>query len=107
LLAFFALFLRRHFDVQDREFSVYCNLFADHVARQAEIEQFWLSTLRLAATSLRKSTINTYSKYSEKKRTNKLPNGTCKLVVHRTWIVQTIYGSVQEYGGFDRPAWLD
>ncbi|MGH2971726.1 MAG: hypothetical protein ACRDLE_06305 [Gaiellaceae bacterium] len=24
-----------------------------------------------------------------------------------TRIVQTIYGSIQEYGGFDRPAWLD
>ncbi len=107
LLALFASFLRRHFDVRDDEFRVFCNLFADHVARQHEIEQFWLSTLRLPPTCLRKSTINTYSKYSLKKRKNKLPNGTCKLVVHRTWIVQTIYGSIQEYGGFDRPAWLD
>ena len=107
LLAFFVSFLRRHFAVQDHEFSVYCNLFADHIARQTEIERFWLSTLHLPPTCLRKSTINTYSKYSAKKRTNKLPNGTCKLVVHRTWIVQTIYGSIQEYGGFERPAWLD
>jgi transcriptional regulator with XRE-family HTH domain len=31
----------------------------------------------------------------------------CKLVVHRTRIVQTIFGSIQEYGGFERPEWLD
>jgi transposase len=59
------------------------------------------------ASSLRKSVVNVYSKYSLKKRANKLPYGTCKLVVHSTRIVQTIYGSIQEYGGFDRPEWLD
>jgi hypothetical protein len=48
-----------------------------------------------------------YSKYSKKKRTNKLPYGTCTVTVHSSRIVQTIYGSIQEYGGFERPEWLD
>ena len=107
LLRLFASFLRRHFGVADEAFRVYCNLFADHAARQQEIEAFWLSSLELPPTCLRKSTINTYSKYSEKKRANMLPYGTCKLFVHSTRIVQTIYGSIQEYGGFHRPEWLD
>jgi transcriptional regulator with XRE-family HTH domain len=107
LLSFFAFFLRRHFAVREDKFRVYCNLFADHAAHQREIEDFWLATLDLSPACLRKSTVNTYSKYSEKKRTNKLPYGTCKLVVHSTKIVQTIYGSIQEYAGFDRPEWLD
>ncbi len=107
LLAYFISFLRRHFSVPDTKFRAYCNLFADHAAQQREIEQFWLSRLALPSTCLRKSTINTYSKYSQKKRANKLPYGTCKLVVHSSAIVQTIYGSIQEYGGFDRPEWLD
>jgi len=47
-----------------------------------------------------------YSKYIQKTPIAKLPYGTCKLVVHRRAIVQTIYGSIQEYGGFDRPEWL-
>jgi hypothetical protein len=107
LLRLFASFLRRHFGVADDAFRVYCNLFADHAARQQEIEAFWLSSLELPPRCLRKSTINTYSKYSEKKRANKLPYGTCKLFVHNTRIVQTIYGSIQEYGGFERSEWLD
>jgi len=107
LLAFFAAFLRLHFCVEDAAFRVYCNLFADHAGRQEEIERFWLTTLELPSSCLRKSTINTYSKYSAKKRTNTLPYGTCKLVVHRSRIVQTICGSIQEYGGFERPEWLD
>jgi hypothetical protein len=107
LIAFFASFLRRYFAVENEAMRVHCNLFADHVGRQREIEQFWLSTLGLPRSSLRKSTINTYSKYSAKKRTNKLPYGTCKFVVCNTRIVQTIFGSIQEYAGVDRPEWLD
>ena len=51
--------------------------------------------------------MNVHSKCSRKKRANKLPYGTCELTVDSTRIVQTIYGSIQEYGGFDRPEWLD
>ena len=72
-----------------------------------EIEEFWLAQLRLPRSCLRKSTVNSYSKYSQKKRRNKLPYGTGELTVHSTQIVQTIYGSIQEYGSFERPEWLD
>jgi transcriptional regulator with XRE-family HTH domain len=106
LLTHFAGFLRRQFAVADESFRVHCNLFADHLDRQHEIERFWLSALGLPRGCLRKSIVNTYSKYSQKKRTNKLPYGTCRLAVHSTQIVQTIYGSIQEYGGFSRPEWL-
>src|SRR5438128_12037961 len=73
LLAHFAKFLRKHFFVPDERFRVHCNLFADHVPRRREVEQFWLTTLGLPRTCLRKSVVNTYSKYSAKKGVNKLP----------------------------------
>jgi hypothetical protein len=107
VLVFFAGFLRTHFGVRDEQMNVYCNLFADHVERQGEIERYWLERLGLPSSCLRKSMVNVYSKYTAKKRSNKLPYGTCKLAVHSTRILQTIYGSIQEYGGFERPAWLD
>jgi len=88
-------------------FAAACHLFADHRPGQVQIERFWLETLELPDTCLRKSMVNAYSKYSQKKRRNMLPYGTCKLTVHRTRIVQTIYGGIQEYGGFERPEWLD
>ena len=75
-------------------------------ARQREIEQFWLDTLELRRSSLCRSIVNVYSKYSQKKRTNRLPYGTCRLSVHSTAVVQSIFGSIQEYGGFERPEWL-
>jgi hypothetical protein len=103
---FFVKFLRTYFNLQDENIKITCNLFADHLARQREIEQFWLETLRLQPSSLCKSTVNVYSKYS-KKRVNKLPYGTCRVVVSRTRIVQSIFGSIQEYAGFEREAWLE
>ncbi len=107
LLAFFAGFLRKHYGGPDEKMCVSINLFADHADRQRQIEDFWLTRLRLPRSCLRKGALNCYSKYSQKKRVNKLPFGTCSLRVHSTRIVQTIYGSIQEYGGFDRPEWLD
>lgn len=108
VLRFFAEFLRRYFGVEDEKFRVTCNLFADHVDRQHEVETFWLDTLDLPRSPcLTKSIVNVYSRHSQRKRLNMLPYGTCRLSVHSTQIVQHIYGAIQEYGGFDRPEWLD
>jgi hypothetical protein len=103
----FVKFLRAYFDLEDEDIRVTCNLFADHADRQFEIEQFWLDTLGLTRTSLCKSTVNVYSRHTERKRMNKLPHGTCRVAVSRTAIVQHIFGAIQEYAGFTRDEWLD
>ena len=106
LIRFFGRFLRECFAVCDEQMHVHCNLFADHISKQREVEQLWLDVLGLPRSSLRKSTVNHYSRSSQRKRKNKLPYGTCALIVHSTEIVQTIYGSIQELAGFNRPHWL-
>jgi predicted transcriptional regulator len=50
LLRWCVEFLRSQFEVPDESVRVSCNLFADHVDRQREIEAFWLQTLRLPPT---------------------------------------------------------
>jgi transcriptional regulator with XRE-family HTH domain len=107
LVGVFVDFLRLHFDVADEAMRLHCNLFADHAASRRTIERHWLDALQLPEASLRASTVNRYSKYSQKKRTNSLPYGTATLRVHSTRILQTLYGSIQELGGFERPDWLD
>jgi hypothetical protein len=106
LLQVFATFLRRQFAVPDESMRLRCHLFDDHIERRREIESHWLTALALPANCLQTTIVNAYSPYSRKRRRNKLPYGTCKLVVHSTRIVQTIYGGIQEYGGFERPEWL-
>jgi hypothetical protein len=106
MVRYFARFLRECFAVPDEKIRITCNLFADHLEHQREIEEFWLDATGLPRSQLSKSIVNVYSKHSQKKRRNKLPYGTCRLVVCDTAIVQSVYGAIQEYAGFDRPAWL-
>jgi hypothetical protein len=107
MVRFFVNFLRRCFELDDEAIRLTCNLFADHVERQREIEQFWLNVAGLPDTCLCRSTVNVYSKYSQKKRKNKLPYGTCRIAVSRTRVVQSVFGAIQELGGFERPEWLE
>src|SRR5215207_10323274 len=79
LLRLFVTFLRRCYEAEIGRIAVTCYLFADHLERQLEIEDFWLRTLGLPKSCLRKSIVNVYSKHSQKKRRNKLPYGTCKV----------------------------
>lgn len=106
-MAFFARFVRRFFDPPEERMRVWCNLHADHEERQFAVEQFWLRTVGLPRVCLIKSTVNVHSAATRRKRTNMLPFGTCRLSVHSTAIVQHIYGAIQEYGGFEREAWVD
>jgi transcriptional regulator with XRE-family HTH domain len=106
VLRFFVRFVQTYFGVDGARIRVTCNLFADHLERQREVEQFWLDTLGLPHSSLCRSIVNVYSKYSEKKRRNRLPYGTCRLCVNSTHVTQSIFGAIQEYGGFERPEWL-
>lgn len=107
MLAFFARFLRTFFDPAPERMRVWCNLHADHAERLREVEDFWLAVVDLPRACLISSTVNVRSAASRRKRTNMLPWGTCRLTVHSTAIVQHLYGAIQEYAGFDRPAWLD
>lgn len=106
MIRYFIEFLRLCFQVPEAKIRVTCNLFADHLDRQRQVEDHWLETLRLPRSSLRKSTVNHYSKYSRKKRRNKLPYGTCRISVCDTQLVQMLYGAIQEYGGFEREEWV-
>ena len=104
---FFVDFLRKHFGLRGDEIRITCHLYTDHLEKQAEIEQYWLDELGLPCESLRKSVVNVYSKYSQRKRVGNLPYGTCRVVVSRTWVTQTIFGAIQELGGFTRDSWLE
>lgn len=106
MIRFFARFLRECLGVPNQKIRIACNLFADHVERRREIEDFWLAAAGVGRAQLRRSTVNRYSKHSKKKRRNRLPYGTCRLVVSDTAVVQSIYGAIQEYAGFNRPEWL-
>lgn len=107
MIQFFLGFLLHDLRVERAAVRLDLNLFADHAADQRRIERYWLATLDLPPHCLRASTVNVYSRRSGRKRAGRLAFGTCRLSVHSTRIVQHIFGAIQEYGAFDRKAWLD
>ena len=107
MLALFARFVRHYFEVPDASLRLMCNLFPDHEEHQLEVEDFWLTVAALPRSSMTKSVVNNYSRASKRTRIGRLPYGTCRLTFHSTRAVQHIYGAIQEYGGFERPAWLN
>lgn len=66
------------------------------------IESYWLRLLELPISCLRRTQL----KKGSHTRHNILTNGMCSIRVHRTDVLQHIYGAIQEYGGFENPEWL-
>ena len=102
----FRRFLTECFGVDPSALTFTCNCFLGNGLTLDEIETFWLETLDLPRSCLRKAAVNRTSSASQRKR-NTLLYGTGKLALHSTEIAQRIYGAIQEYGGFERPEWLD
>jgi hypothetical protein len=107
LLSMFLRFLRRSFDVPDEKVAFSVNCFLGNGLSLDEIEAWWLARLELPRDCLRKAAINRPSSASQRKRGHVLPYGTGRVTVCSTYIVQSIYGAIQEYAGIDRPEWLD
>jgi transcriptional regulator with XRE-family HTH domain len=107
MLALFLRFLQRCYAVapSDVALSVNCHLAAGR--DPAEITQWWLDRLALPHTCARTPTVNNVSVASRRRRGHVLPYGTARLAVHSTFIVQSIYGAIQEYAGALRPEWVD
>jgi hypothetical protein len=86
-------------------FSV--NVYTNNGMSIDEIERYWLGLLDLPAENARKHMTNHMPTSSSGRAKNKLPFGVCTLRVHNTWMLQHIYGAIQEYAGFEEPRWLD
>jgi hypothetical protein len=71
------------------------------------IERWWLTRLSLPETALRAASVNRPSAASRRRRGNVLPYGTARVCLYSTFVVQSVYGAIQEYAGIDRPEWLD
>lgn len=106
MVRFFARFIRECFGMGSEDFSLSLNVYLGNGLTIEEIEDHWLSALDLPRSSLRKHQINNFPTSSSGAKRN-LPYGVCTLRVKRsTWIIQHIYGAIQEYGGFEEPKWL-
>lgn len=105
LLRVYRRFLRECYDVADERIALTGNFHLGNGLTLEEIQTYWLRTLALPEASLRKPSIVPASTDPLKRR--RLPYGTISLSVCSVVVVQSIYGAIQEYAGFERPEWLD
>ncbi len=108
LIRFYRRFLVQCFGIQPEEFTLSLHLYTGNGLSLRQVEDYWLDALELPRSSLRGHQINERPTSSKSRRPNKLPYGVCTLRVKKsTWLVQHIYGAIQEYGDFKEPVWLD
>jgi hypothetical protein len=106
MLALFRRFLVESLGVPRDRVCLAINVYTGNGLTIDQIERYWLDLLDLPKSSVRKHAINHMPTSSSGRARNKLPYGVCTLRVHNSWMLQHIYGAIQEYGGFDEPAWL-
>jgi len=108
LLRFFVRFLNECFGLLANDYLVRVNCYTTPDRPIDVVERYWSRTLELPRGAFRKPTLNHFPTSSSGTKKGKLPYGVCTVGVRRsTWLVQHIYGAIQEYGGFNEPGWLD
>jgi hypothetical protein len=107
MVSFFRRFLTDALCVELDKITMALNVYTTNGLTIVEIERYWLELLELPESSLRKHTLNHLPTSSSGRAKNKLPFGVCTLAVYSSRAVQHIYGAIQEYAGFEEPAWLD
>ena len=105
MLRFFKRFLQECFGVEDERLRFNVNCYINNGLSLEDIESHWLDLLDLPRSCLRKAIVNNPSRSSKLQKRN-LPYGTARLQVHSIAILQSIFGAIQEYAGFDEPTWL-
>ena len=105
MIKFFCELLQEFFCVPNEKVKIHINCYTDMHDLET-IEQFWVDTLGLTESNLRKPTVNNRPISSKKTKRNKLPYGVCRLVVGDVKIVQAIYGALQEFLGINRSEWI-
>jgi hypothetical protein len=102
----FRRFLTDALDVPVERIRLALNVYTNNGITIEQIERHWLDLLDLPQSCVRKHMLNHMPTSSSGRAKNRLPYGVCTLRVHSTRTLQHIYGAIQEYGGFDEPAWL-
>lgn len=106
MLRFFVDWVPRWYDIEPQRMKLDVNCFLGNGLELDEIENWWLKELGLPRVCLRKSIVNRPSRASKKVHRTLL-HGTARISIGSTFFVQSIYGAIQEIGGFERPEWLD
>lgn len=108
MLIFYRRFLVESLLVPVERITIRLNVYLGNAKTIQEIERYWLDSLALPESCLRKHSLNHFPTSSSGLKKNRLPHGVCTVkVLKSTPLVQHVFGAIQEYSGLDEPSWLD
>lgn len=105
MMRLFVRFLTESCGVAPERLAIRVNAKTD-VATASQIERYWLVTLGLPSSCLRKGTFD-HPREVSGKRNRQLVHGVCSVSLGDTALLQEIYGAIQSLGGFSDPRLLD
>jgi hypothetical protein len=106
MVLLFRRFLTDRLGLPREKILLSLNVYTNNGLSIAAIERHWLQLLGLHASSIRKHTLDHRPTSSSGRAKRRIPYGVCTLRVHNTWMLQHIYGAIQEYADFEEPSWL-
>ncbi|MEK6832597.1 MAG: helix-turn-helix domain-containing protein [Nanoarchaeota archaeon] len=101
IMILFINFLRKYFNCNNKDFSISVTANVNSEYSSSDIENFWIQNLGIEKECLKKSTFK-----KNDKENNEYPYGKCRIALNNTDVIQQIYGSIQEIGGFVQEEWL-
>jgi hypothetical protein len=109
MLKMFLQFLYQCYGITKEQIKIHINCYTTNGISVEEIEKYWADNLDIPKSCFGKTTTDNLSKYSlQKKAKNKLLYGTVKIKVFKSvWLVQNIFGAIQEYANFNSEYCVD
>jgi hypothetical protein len=106
MMIVFIRFLRECLIIPEEKITLYIHCYLGNGLYLENIENYWLNSLDMHHSQIRKSTVNNQPISSQQKG-RKLLYGVGHLTVNSARYVQHIFGAIQEYTGINKPEWLD
>jgi len=105
MMRFFVDFLRKCFLVRNDQLRVSVQYHTHGGVSERKIRDYWMGVLDTPESCFRKFA-QVHIRGKKGKSRLGINYGICRVSVHRTDVVQTIYGSIQGFAGFSEPEWL-
>lgn len=107
IMKFFVNFIRKNFDVAEDEFRIDIRVYLNNALSINEIKEYWKGCLGISDKNITHIKILDGVRNVSGKKKNIHPYGICNVRIHRTDIVQRIFGAIQEYAKIENYIWID
>lgn len=98
MMQLFMRFLRECYEVPDNKIAVRCRSHVGNKTPLQEVEKYWLETLCLPESSLRKGSLE---ERIATRKTNRYEYGMCTVQIYDTSLCQRIFGAIKHYVGIE------